>query len=164
MQAALRMDMRAQPSGQRRQLARHEPGIEVGNGALRRRHELGGGHGAQGVGRKIAERAVVPMDVLQTAAPVVGRNHTEHRLHRLIPCPGQIGHRQVAVNQRLFEPEAQNDVGRIGHLVRIHADQSTRHPSIQPPEITRREGSRIAPEYGVQFRSEKGQERIGAAG
>ncbi len=94
-------------------------------------HQLRRSHRAKRVAGEIAEQAVVPMDVLQAASGVVGRHDAEQRLDPVVPRGRQIVQPQIAANQRLFQPEAQDHVRRIGHFVGVHANEAAMHP---PPE------------------------------
>ena len=150
-QAALAVHLGTQPAEQRRQVASAERRIQARHVAPRRRHQLRRRHRAQRVAGEIAECAVIPVDVLQAAARIVRRRDAEQRAESLVPGARQIGHRKRAGDQRLLQPEAQDDMRGIGHLVGIDADEAALDAPPQPREILRPIGRRIAAEGRVQL-------------
>src|SRR3546814_12349741 len=62
--------------------------------------ELRRPHRAEGVAGKIAPGAVRPVDVLQTAAPVVGRADAEQPLQAVAPGVREIPENEVALDHR----------------------------------------------------------------
>src|SRR3546814_2316488 len=74
------MHMRAEPVHEGPEIAARQRVRQGGRGDARRVEELRRPHRAEGVAGKIAPGAVRPVDVLQTAAPVVGRADAEQPL------------------------------------------------------------------------------------
>ena len=72
-QARAGMDVLPQPAAQLRKIALGEGRADAGMGGAGRLEELRGGQGSEGVGRKIAEAAPRPVDVLKAAVPVVAK-------------------------------------------------------------------------------------------
>src|SRR3546814_13661479 len=80
------------------------------------------------------------LDVLQTAAPVVGRADAEQPLQAVAPGVREIPEIEVALDHRLLQPVAQDDVGRVGDLVRVHADEAPLDPRAGAVEAVRAQG------------------------
>ena len=78
-------------------------------------------------------------------------------------APGRSATASVARDQCLLQPEAQDDVRRIGHLVGIDADEAALHSPPQPRQVAGSIRRRIAAECSVQLRPQPPQERIRAA-
>ena len=132
--------------------------------APRRRHQLRRGHGAQRVAREVAEGAVVPVDVLQAAARVVGRGDAEQRA-RSPRSRRRAGRRRarLARDQRPLQPEAQDDMRGVGQLVGVDADEAALHAAPEPGEVVRGVGRGVAAEGRVQLagRGRRGRRRSG---
>ena len=87
--------------------------------------QLRGVHRAEGVRREVAEGAVGPVNILHAAVAVVADGvEAEISLHLLIPQRRNVFHLDIAFDQRFFNFVAQDDVGRIAHLVGVDADQA----------------------------------------
>ncbi len=100
-----------------------------------------GGERAQGVGREVAEKARIPVHVLHATVCVLARGgQPQIALHGVVPCLGQVGHREGAVQQLAFQLEAQDDVERVGDLVRVHADVAACHPGDVAVQVVSRPG------------------------
>ena len=66
------------------------------------------------------------MHVLQHAARIVGHIDAEQLLHLGVPRLGQVVERERAGDELLLELEAEDDVERVGDLVRVDPDQPGR--------------------------------------
>jgi len=129
--------MRAQPPNQHGQITLRQSGIQARRRPPCCRHQLRRRHRTKRVRREIADRTVIPMDVLQNPFGIIGRRNAQQRMQPVIPGARQVGHRQVARNQRLLQLEPQNDMGGIGHFIGIDADETSLDMAGQPPQIGR---------------------------
>src|SRR3546814_4366875 len=93
------MHMRAEPVHEGPEIAARQRVRQVGRGDARRVEELRRPHRAEGVAGKIAPGAVRPVDVLQTAAPVVGRADAEQPLQAVAPGVREIPEIEVALDR-----------------------------------------------------------------
>ena len=85
--------------------------------------DLGGDQVAERVGREVADRAARPVDVLQHALGVVRHVDPQVVVHPAVPLLGQLLERELVVEHRLLELEAEDDVQVVGRLVRLDPDQ-----------------------------------------
>ncbi len=152
------------PGDERGEAALGQRGGDAGPLGRRGLEQLCRCHRAEGVGGKVAEGAVIPVDVLQAAAAIVGHLEAKQGLDARVPCARQVSHREVAGHQGAFEPPAQDDMGRIGHLIGLDADEACAHPPPEPRKVGWGVGRRIAAEGRVHARPEPGEERVGARG
>src|ERR1019366_1850729 len=77
------------------------------------------------VGRKLAEHAARPVQVLHAAIAVVPeRFKTEHFAHALVPRLGEVCGHQRTIDERLLQLETQYNVAGVGSPVRSDADES----------------------------------------
>ena len=67
------------------------------------------------------------MHVLQAAVAIIGWRDAKVGLHCRAPSLWQVLHAERALEQLKLEVEAQRDVKIVGHLVRIGANERTRH-------------------------------------
>ena len=100
------------------------------------------------------------MHVLEDATGVVGHVDAEQVAHLRVPGLGEIVERERARDRLLLELEAEDDVERVGDLVRVDADQPRRDavdaavPRLQVDRLELREeplqlGQAPAPEGGA---------------
>src|SRR5581483_6710128 len=80
-------------------------------------------HGAEQVGREVADETGRPVHVLQDTARVVRDLDAEIVVHRLSPQLWQVLELDAAVDDVLLELEAENDVHAVGDLVGLDADE-----------------------------------------
>jgi hypothetical protein len=153
----------AQPAEQRAEVAAADRLQQARDLGLRRAEQLRRQHGAQRVAREVAEGAAGPVDVLQAAQPVVGRNDAEEIPHPLVPGARQVAHGEVARDQRAFEAVAQDDVQRVGRLVGLDADEAALDAAVDAHEVVRGE-RRVVAERGAQLAGEEADEGGRAAG
>ena len=92
---------------------------------LHRLPQLGRDQAAERVAREVAEAAGAPVHVLQAAERVGGDLDAEQAPHPLAPRRRQVGDREVALDQRELELEAQDDVQRIGQRIGGDADRAS---------------------------------------
>ena len=85
--------------------------------------ELGGIKASEAIGRKIAEAAMAPMDVLETASFVIRNGDAEPGLIILVPPPGDITYGKASVQQPFFQLIADHDMKMVGDLVGFRTDQ-----------------------------------------
>ena len=78
---------------------------------------------AERIGREIAV-ASAPMHVLKAAAGVVRHVNAEIFLIFRVPERGDLVHGDLAVDERLFQLVADQDVQAVGQLVRVAADKA----------------------------------------
>src|SRR5689334_20364950 len=104
------MDLFVKPMFEPAESAGAEIGVQIAKVLPGLVHELGGVKVAERVGRKVAEAAHAPMDVLQAALRFVGRGKLEELLELVIPGARNVRWFQVARDQRLLQLEAQNNV------------------------------------------------------
>ena len=93
----------------------------------RRPHELGGENVPERVGRKIADQAGAPVDVLEHALGVVGRADAEVRFEAVVPCGREVAHVELPLHDRPLEIEAEHDVEVVRDLVGLDADARGSH-------------------------------------
>ena len=62
---------------------------------------------------------------------VVGRGDAQQLPHAVVPGARQIGHRELARDQRPLQAMAQDDVQRVGHLVGVDADEAALDPGVE---------------------------------
>ena len=158
------MHIGPQPAEQRRHVPFRQRGIQARFRRPRRLHQLRRRHGAEGVGGEVAEGAIVPVDVLQAALGVVGGRDAEHPVQRLVPRARQVHDLEIPRDQGAFQPEAQDDMGGVGDLVGVHADEAAFHPPPLPGEVRGGIGFRRPAEGRAQLAAEEGQEGIRPAG
>ncbi len=131
------MDVLAQPAEQRRELTAPDllHGVRrAGHVRVPKQRRV---HGAQRVGREVAERAVRPVDVLHHPQRVVGRPHPQLLFVGVIPRLGQLGHLELFAQQRQLELESDQHVHVVGDLVRLNADQGRLDPVGGPEQVVR---------------------------
>src|SRR5690606_9773473 len=112
---AVGMDVFSEPLQQGAEIPVGEFALKVGNLAFRRVEELGGDQVSYGICGEIANAATGPVDILQAAFGVVVGGNPQHFLHGLIPLTGQISHRQITIQESLFQLKPQDDVEVIGN-------------------------------------------------
>ena len=79
---------------------------------------------AERVGGEVPELADRPVDVLQATVAVVAARIDAQVLHHLfVPDGRDVLGLDLAIDQSAFDLKAQDDVGRVGQLVRINADE-----------------------------------------
>ena len=104
------------------------------------------------------------MDVLQTSQPVVGRPDAEQGHHAVVPGRRQLGEVQRAVEQLPLQPVAQDDMGRIGHLVGVDPDEVRLNPGPEAVQVVDLPGRPLAVEGLAGQGRQEGQEVRRAAG
>ena len=67
------------------------------------------------------------MHVLQTAVAIVGWRDAKLSLHCRTPSLRQVLHAKLALEQSKLKIEAQHDVQIVGYLVRVGANERSRH-------------------------------------
>ncbi len=75
------------------------------------------------------------MNILQTAEPVIRRCNAKGVTHPAVPGRRKIGNRQITGQQRRFQLITQDDMQRIGDLIRIHPDKARHHLLIEAQDI-----------------------------
>ena len=96
--------------------------------------------------------------VLEVAAGV----QAQQLGHLAVPQRRDVLHLGVALDQGALDVEAQQDVGGVGHLVGIHADQSRLHARQQPVQVAGLEGRLAAEVPDQQRRQQAGEGRVAA--
>lgn len=119
----LAVDLRVEPFFEAGEAAEAEVGVEAGEVFAGGGHELGGEEVAERIGRKIAEAAHAPVDVLQAALGVVRRGQIEEGLELFAPGGGDIARGEVAGHEGLFEFEAEDDVEVVRRFVGFDANE-----------------------------------------
>ena len=116
-------------------------------------------HGAERVAREVAKRAVRPVDVLHAAVLVVAlRGQAEPLLHLRVPQLGDVRDLDAPFHQVPLQLVAQDDVGRVGDLVRIDADKAGLDPVVQLLEVRGCERI-LCPEVCANARRNQREER-----
>ena len=157
------MDVGPEPSQHRDEIALADSLHQLGLGCPRGGEQLGGGHGAKGVGGKIAKAATVPVNVLKATKASIGHIEAEQFLHAVIPGAGNIGHLHIPGDQRRFHSVAEQDVGGICHLVRIDPDKAGFDMGVGAEDILRLPRRTGAAERLTHQRGEIGDEGPAAA-
>src|SRR5262245_46251184 len=103
------MHLLAQPAQEPAEVSLLELFLQVSQFPRRCGEELLGEEIAECVGGKIADEAVAPVTVLQTALRVAWRRGAEIALVGLIPGGGQIGDSQIAGDQGDLQLESNED-------------------------------------------------------
>src|SRR3546814_11735392 len=85
-------------------------------------------------------------------------------LHALIPRGGQVLERQFAVDHRLLQAVAQDDMGGIGHLVGVDADEVRLHGVVVAQQVVGLPGRAAAAEGLARQRRQEGHAIAAAAG
>ena len=85
------------------------------------------------------------MSCRQPSASFGGTTPTSARIPSA-QAPGEVGQLQIAADHRPLQTESQDDVGGIGHLVGVDADQAALHPGVEAVEIVGRPGRPVAAE------------------
>src|SRR6185295_17935511 len=160
--ARLRPDVRREPLEDGREIARRDAGIEVRGGAPQRREPLRGVHRAQRVARKVAEGPFRPVHVLHAAVAVVAaRVDAEERLYLFVPQRRYVLDLDRALDEGALDLVAQDDVGGVGDLVGIHADQPGPHAREEAVQVVRAERG-LRAEMRREQRREESDERPAA--
>ena len=158
------MNVGLEPADQPREIAPGEVGAEPRQGVVGGLEQLRRRQRAQRIGREIAVRPVVPVDVLQAPLGVVGRGEPEELAHGVVPGAGQIPEREIAGDHRLLQPVAQNHVQGIGHLIGVDADHPGFHQDAEAIDVVGLPRRAAAPEGVADHRRGEGQEFPAAAG
>ncbi len=156
--AALGPDVTTQPGKDLRQAARRDQLAHAAELPLEREAQLRRVHGAERVAREVAERAVGPVNVLHAAILVVTLGgEPQPLLHLGVPQRGDVRHLDATLHQIALQLVAQDDVGRVGHLVRIDPDKAGLDPVVELDQVCRRQ-RRLLAEVGVNVRRQQRQE------
>jgi hypothetical protein len=106
----------------------------------------------------------MPVDVLEAAQRVAWRRDPQQAAQPLRPGPGEVGDVQRALDHGALQPEAQDDMGRVGQLVGVHADEAALDPAPEPGQVGGRVGLGVAAVAGLELAAEKGKEAVRPAG
>lgn len=156
--AALGPDVATQPGEDLRQAARRDQLAHVAELSLEREAQLRRVHGAERVAREVAERAVGPVNVLHAAILVVALcGEPQPLLHLGVPQRGDVCHLDATFHQIALQLVAQDDVGRVGHLVRIDPDKAGLDPVVELGQVCRCQ-RRLLAEVGANVRRQQCQE------
>ena len=96
--------------------------------------------------------------VLEVAACV----QAEQLGHARVPQGRNVFHLRLAFDQRALDVEAQQDVGGVGHLVGIHADEARLHTCEQLVQVVGLEGRLVAEVLREQRRQQPRKRRMAA--
>ncbi len=122
---AVAVDAVGEPLVDRLELARPHEGVDV-QILTHRGVDLGGQHRPQRVGGEVAEGAVTPVDVLETALAVGVGPHAQIVVVLLVPHAGHVLDGEVASDQVTLDLEAGDDVHVVGEFVGFHPDEVRR--------------------------------------
>src|SRR5262249_37370464 len=111
------MHLLAQPAQESAEVSLLELFLQVYQLPRRGSEELLGEEIAECVRREIADEAVAPVTVLQTALRVAWRRDAEIALVGLVPGGGDVGDAQIAGDQGDLQLEPNEDVQVVGDLV-----------------------------------------------
>ena len=125
--AALRVDVRAQPLQERGVVCFFKGGCNHGV-SHRFVEQLRCIEVPEGVGRKVAEAAHAPVDVLKTTAGVIRRGESEEVLKTFVPGRGNVCHFEGAVEEAALQFEPQKNVQIVGGFVGFDADEGKLGP------------------------------------
>ena len=94
----------------------------------------------------------------QAALSIAGRRQVEQLAHALVPRCGQIAQRELARDQRLLQPIAQDDVARITNLIGLYANQARLDTGVEAAKVLGRKRTVLVAKRLPQQRSQKLQE------
>ncbi len=157
------VDALMKPGADRSDVARGEVGLDLDPRGAECRHELGGKDRPYRVAREIAERPLIPVDVLQATLAVMAGADAEQAAHPLRPGGGQVGNAERAGEERFLELVAEDDMGGVGHLVGIDPDQGAADAPPMRPHRFRIEAGGLIREGAGELGGEMGDEGVVAS-
>ena len=84
-------------------------------------------------------------------------------MHAVVPGDGEVGDGEIAGDEGLFEAEAEDDVGGVGHFVGVDADEAAADAAEEGCEVGFAVGG-VRTEGGGEFAGHGGKVGVGAAG